>query len=335
VIVIAVGGGTAATGMDCNNADGPATDHQLYHNTIVVRSTATACIFLPWLSEDLTGPSSGTSIKQCHSNIYANYLAGASDVYRFCEGPGGAPPSANYVRTFGYNLFYLPGGKSYSGPGPYWRPWDPDDSDSPEGESYWATDTLSTTTDPFNAPSTAWDWEDVNGSGYTLPLAGDFRVTADSGFRDLGLSGSVPGAIEDTFGSPSEPPTWNDIPVGPDNPAFLFPAPDGLVTAIRIQRNTVLEMRQLVEGVLESVSKVSNGMATVATNTANYDMALPAGSRIFMMETDADIVVQLNSQTFAMLAGGCVVLGGASLNTFKVSNASTVKQAILKFMGAN
>ncbi|HEY6022318.1 MAG TPA: hypothetical protein VIY48_21410, partial [Candidatus Paceibacterota bacterium] len=37
VFVVAVGGGTAATGISCGTADGTSTDHRFYNNTIVVR----------------------------------------------------------------------------------------------------------------------------------------------------------------------------------------------------------------------------------------------------------------------------------------------------------
>ncbi len=333
VVLVTAGGGSAQTIMDCSSADGPVTDHRFYHNTIVVRSGATASILLPWLSADTTGPSSGTSIKQCHSNIYANYLAGASDVYRFVEGPGGTPSSANYVRTFGYNLFYLPGGKAFSGPGPYWRPWDPDDSDVPEGTSYWLGDQVASA-DPFNAPLDAWTWENVNNSGYDLQLDGDFRVTVESGFRAAGMDGSIPGAIEDGFVTPSPPPVWNDVPVGPENPGFSFPAPDGITAALRLRRNTYMEAAYRVDGLLESLTHVNHGMTEVVAGAANADMAVPAGSRLFMAETDSGIIVQLNGQTFTLRAGGCVALAGANLTTFKISNPSAVKSAIIRFMGA-
>ncbi len=337
VIEVVTGGGTAQTIFDMGSDDAATTDHRFHHNTIVVRLSSNASIMLPVLSDDNVAAAGG--IKHNHSNIYANYLTAGSDKYRYMDGPGGTPSSAGYSRTIGYNVFYLPGGLAYQSAanGPYWRPWDEDDVDGSGSEpDYWVTDSVSAVNNPFEDDSTSWDWD--TGTGYTLTLTGDLRVSTDSGLRAAGKDGSVPGAIEDIIGVPTDPPTWDPgsggLPLGPDAPGFLFPSPDGLTTSLRISRNTVLDVKQRVEGQLELITHCSVGHAVIATTTVAQSVNLLPDSRIYMLESDTRVTVQLNSQTFVLLAGGCMLVDGADLTTFRVTNPSTVREAILKYIGA-
>jgi hypothetical protein len=233
-------------------------------------------------------------------------------------------------------VFVNPDGHTWSSANgqPYQVPWDPDDDDSPEGVSYWPTDVImeAADADPFNDRLTPWPW---TVDGYTITLPGDLRMAEQ---RSAGQGGSVPGAIPDPIGVPSDPPVFDPgpsgLPVGPNAPAFLFDGPDGINATVHVRRNTELELHHYFDGVQEQVTRIGDGMAVVATNVANAALPILANSRAFMLESDAPVTIKMNSHQVQLLAGGCVMVDGANLQTLTVTNPSTIRTATIRYVGA-
>jgi uncharacterized repeat protein (TIGR01451 family) len=431
--------------------DGNATDHREYNNTYLTYSTAGGA-FQAWNSVDATGSTGGNATKHLHSNVHADFRASGSASYA----KGAAVASTTYDRTIGYTLFCNPNSLAYANSGPYQRPWDPDDSDSPEGTSIWATD-VSTTSDVFNGKSTPWDWENINGTGYTLTLVGDLRIKDTSNWRTMALGGGVPGAIPDSVAAgPSlsidkahlggnfqvgetgqfsftvrnvgdttatgtltlvdtlpaglsyraasgsgwvvsvssnntitatwagdvvagdvtlpliidvdvaetaRPSATNTVEVSsadagtatdtdivsvdaaastfvPGNPVstLISEAAPGfpvISASLHVRRNLELEIRQDSVGEDTGLGRLFSGLVDLPAGATDVELPMILEPTFVMLETDQALVVQINSMTFALLAGGCIALTeAAQINTFAVTNQSAFKVAHLQYCGA-
>lgn len=315
-------------GTDDNRSN---TDHEMHNNTMIC--AAGRMNFLISNGTHTTGAHANAK-KYCHSNVFVqfgspagtdSYMAGSATWDGFAW---------TGTRLLGYSLFVDTTGFDWTvATGhPYQVPWDPDDTDGGgDVTSYWPTD-VTDSVDPFNDSATAWDW-DVG--GYVIPLVGDYRLPSR---RTMAQDGGVPGAIADVINVPSDPPDGPPgdagLPVGPEAPAFLF-TPDGLTTAVRVLRNTVLEGNFQMVGAQEQITHAGVAAVVLATNVVASPMPLLANSKLFMLQTDSRVTVQVNSQTVLLNPGGCMLLDGANLVTFKVTNASTVRQPVLRYVGAN
>lgn len=170
----------AATPVSASNQLG------FYHNTVII-STVDAINSLL-----LAAPASGNyGTVDWHSNLlWIDTTAVSSPVAAVFAGGGGS--TATYAGTLGYNVILFgpnvtaleaPDDKIYVNP-----PWS-------TGGSPKTTDVVArevAQTGVFIAPTTAWNWTNINGSGYTIPLPGDFRPHV---YTAAGESASVPGAL--------------------------------------------------------------------------------------------------------------------------------------------
>jgi len=172
--------------------DGANTDHRFYNNTLVFTDAVLA--FNPVFSSLDIAPVT-SAVKHFHSNVaYLLWTAGKTFTWAAGSATG---DSTLYTRVIGYNMLYYPSSPTIAAAGWYQRPWDPDNSDSPEGTDQWATDQAITVgTDPFNDYATPKTW-DFEGSSYSMTLPGDFRIVSTGTYRTMSQSGGVPGAISD------------------------------------------------------------------------------------------------------------------------------------------
>lgn len=448
-VVVHSGAWDATHFMTLGGNDGVATDHRCYNNTFVTLSGAGAS-FYPWHSTD-SSSTGGNATKHLHSNVHADFRAAGTPRYALGNVAGS---SATYNLVMGYTLFCNPNSLTYETSGPYQVPWDPDNDDSPEGDSIWATD-VSTTTDVFTDKATPWVWANINGSGVSMTLFGDLRIKDLNGWRTMALDGGVPGAIEDpvaagpdlvvdkshssdfqvgevgTFmlevqnaGDTTQTHTvvltdvlpaglsyrassgvgWSvmvtndhtitaswegDIPPGetttalvievdvaqaafpsvtnevtlvsgatdvgsdsdiipvsaaaptfvPGNPSVLISeaAPGFPVVSIglHLQRNLELTVRQDSVGDDTGLGRFFSAIVELPAGATDVEMPMILEPTFLMLETDQDLVIQINSQTFPLLAGGCVALTEmAQVNTFAVTNQSAFKRANLQYCGA-
>lgn len=156
---------------------------EFYQNTIYINDNggSTIASMFDW------GPASGnTGTINLHSNY--GWIETTGLVTQVFAGAAGS--TATYVGTIGYNSIYF-GPSVVVGDNSgllYEAPYD-------GGVDPKATDFTQYTTaaaSVFNAPTTAWDWADINSLGYTIPLPRDLRplnrLTSSS-------TGGVPGAL--------------------------------------------------------------------------------------------------------------------------------------------
>ena len=289
--VLVLNAATAFSGIwaSFGNNDGNSTDHRFYNNTVYVKSTATGVPYI-WASLDSTGSTGGNADKQCHSNVIGHFPAALNA--RYMQGFAGVA-STTYDRVIGYTLFSVPNGNSWDAAGPYQVPWDPDDSDSPEGTSRWATDVL-TTSDVFFDKATPWSWANINGSGYSMTLAGDLRIADTSNWRTMALDGGVPGAIEDS------------VAAGPDLTIDLAHSADYIVGGI---------------GVFTIV--VSNIGDTTATATLTVTDTLPTGLTYRGSSGSGWVVLHAGQVITATYAGDLLAGGVTTTLIVTVNVAST------------
>jgi uncharacterized repeat protein (TIGR01451 family) len=155
-----------------------------YHNTVIATAGSDALGFV--LQYAATGGTADTV--NWHSNLmWLDTTAVSTPVAAVFS--GGASSDA-WQGTIGYNVIYF-GTNVASGDvtAIYTGRW-------ATGGTPKATDVVGgyeqAQTAIFGGPSAAWDWADVNDSGYTIPLPGDYRPIAH---RTAGLGGTVPGAL--------------------------------------------------------------------------------------------------------------------------------------------
>ena len=173
--------------VQLGNNDANLTNHAVTFNTFYVNIGAVGGTFAVIASTD-SSPFAPTPSKEVRNNILFWRSASAAMVFM----DGNSTSEASWTRSFGYNLLTYTSGNTWTNLHPYERPWDPDNSDTPEGTSIWTGDEESTTT-PFNALDTSWAWNFEGGAGTTFTLPHDFRVITQ--FRDNSSSGGVPGAV--------------------------------------------------------------------------------------------------------------------------------------------
>jgi len=438
--------------MSLGSNDGNTTDHRQYNNTFIMYSTATGT-FEAWNSVDTTGSTGGNATKHLHSNVHADFRA--SGTAKYARGSTGLA-STTYDRTIGYTLFCNPNSLAYANFGPYEMPWDPDNQDTPEGTSIWATD-VSTTSDVFMDKATPWPWTNINGTGYTLTLAGDFRIKNTANWRTMALGGGVPGAIQDAVAAgpdlsidkahlggnfqvgetgqfsftvrnvgdttatgtitltdtlpaglsyvgasgpgwvvsvannhtitatwagdvvagdvtlplivdvavaeAARPSATNTVQVSsadagtatdidivsvdaaastfvPGNPVstLISEAAPGfpvISASLHIRRNLELEIRQDSVGEDTGLGRLFSGLVDLPAGATDVELPMILEPTFLMLETDQNLVIQINSITFTLLAGGCIALTeAAQINTFAVTNQSAFKVAHLQYCGA-
>ena len=311
----------AFIGLGTNDANA-GVDHEVYHNTIYVETGSFDFINS---SCTLATGANAAAQKRVHSNLVTMFSAGTSN--RFMTGSATwSGTTWTGVREIVNNVFMKTGGITWTANGPYFLPWDVNNTES---ALYWPTDVVDTaSTDPYHDRLTAWDWI-VNDITITLP--GDLRL---DDHREDGKDGSVPGAIDEGFHVPSDPPDPDPgpsgLPVGPNAPAFLFDAPDGVLAALKLRRNTYLSADERFAGSVEAITHAGFAAVELLTNTSNQSLPRLDGARAIMLETDGEVRVIINGMTVDLEPRGCILIDGADLNTFRASNFSTVKSVLLR-----
>jgi hypothetical protein len=306
-------------------------DHQFYNNTVIC--TNSRLVAISAAGTNATG-ANALAHTDCYSNVVAQFTASVGSDTWFTGSSTWASIPWTGVRNIGYNIFVDPGGHSWTTAHPYQVPWDPDNIDSPEGTSYYITDVNDETSgaDPFNDFSTAWDW--IN-NGYTIQLPGDLRLVQ---YRTSGLGGTVPGAIADALSPPSDPPDPDPgpagLPIGPNAPGFLFDGPDGILTTVRLRKNTTLAASYRFDGEQEAITHAGVGGFQLAPAALLQNVPLLPATRVLIVETDKQVILQLNSVNVLLRPGGCLVVDGANLVTFKASNQDALATATLRFFEA-
>jgi uncharacterized repeat protein (TIGR01451 family) len=438
--------------LSMGSNDGDATDHRCYNNTYIAYSTMGASrAQVPWSSVDSSGSTGGDAVKHLYNNVHADFRASGSPSYAYGSATG---DDTTYDRLMGYSLFCNPNSLTYANFGPYQIPWDPDDADSPEGSATWGTD-ASTTADVFQDKATPWDWENINGSGYTMTLIGDLRIKNLNGWRSMSQSGGVPGAISDpvTVGPSLEidkahvadfqveeigtytfevrnvgdttatstltltdtlptgisyraasgagwtvsvendhtitatwtgnldaaeateplvvqvdvataafPSVTNEVTVTsadagtaadsditpvaaapsetvPGHPSVLLseaaPGFPVIAASLQLRKNRELYVRQDSTGENTGLGRLFSAFVDLPAGATDVELPMILQPTFVMLETDQDLVMQINSQTFVLRGGGCFALTEASqISTFSVSNRSAFKVARLQYCGA-
>lgn len=157
-----------------------------YYNTVVLSTTDAINSLL------LASPASGNyGTVNWHSNLlWIDTTAISSPVAAIFAGGSGS--TATYAGILGYNVILFgpnvtaleaPDDKIYVLP-----PWS-------TGGSPKTTDVVDhgvAQSSVFAAPSTAWTWSNINDSGYSIDLPGDFRPVV---YTEAGDGGSTPGAL--------------------------------------------------------------------------------------------------------------------------------------------
>jgi hypothetical protein len=334
--------------INLENNDGGNTDHRVYNNTVVDTASPVA-VGTFWISDDSSGPVSPPATKHLHSNVLASV---DSVAFTYASGNAAAAgEETNYTRVIGWTLIWL-ASSTFPAYGYYQIPWDPDGADEglPEAEDEWSTDVIATA-DPFNAISTPWAWTNINSSGYSITLAGDWRIKAINSHRSMSQTSGVPGAIMDPIGTPSTPPAWvpdqlPSVPVTPRHPGY-FLDPDkaigdpgsGVQAVLALRRNLDIEaeFRYTVGGVTDQTTKVVAGTIHLATNTASTTVPglTVAGLTKLMFEPDGDTTLVLDSHSQLIKAGGCLLVANAAgVDAVKINNPSTLKELRVHFFGS-
>lgn len=158
------------------------------------------------------GPASGNAgTVNFHSNY--GWIETTGSVTQVFAGVAGS--TATSAGTIGFNTIHF-GPSVVAGDNPgglYEAPWD-------GGIDPKATDSVAYTAAAaavFNAPTTAWDWADVNSTGITIPLPRDLRPL-------LNLTGSSTGGVP---GALPAPQTDYSVAISANT---LAPEPDATVT---------------------------------------------------------------------------------------------------------
>ena len=180
------------------NSYNPSTsdDVDINHNTIydvcTNCSTALADVFS---IQPQTNTDVGTF--KFHSNIlYQDSDKVVTPINAFLS--GGSKYTCTHTGTIGYNVIQygenITAGEMGS-KGVYSGPWDPDNSDSPEGDDVWDTDEFDVgvaASDLFLHPTTAYTWEVSSSPSRSIPILYDLRPSA---FLTAAADGGVPGAL--------------------------------------------------------------------------------------------------------------------------------------------
>lgn len=334
VIKTSAASGVAGSIVDVGSADYATTDHRVYNNTVIIALGAPGVAQL--LDATERTPVSGVPVKHLHSNVYMSLQVATA--ISFTRGNSGAT-SANWAMIIGWNVFINPNGNTYNNFGPYQKPFDPDDSDSPEGTQFWATDVNDTAADadPFQDSSSAWNWEI---GGYTIPLAGDYRMAQ---YRTSARGGGIPGAIQDTVPlDPSPPSPPSDPPIWTGDPGVIGPTKPGKLTAsgrFQARKNLGIQIDQNARTdpdtplVATTIVPASYVIAASGTQAISLGTLSPATNLI--LSADQDITLTVDSAAFLLKKGGCFLLSVGSITTLSVTNLSSVSSVTVNYFASD
>lgn len=197
----------------------PATSyHEITYNTFIFNTAST----VPRVAGCGTSAVAGAT-RIVHSNVRMRTVPHGVNEQFLLGATAWEGIAFTGTKTIGHNVFIDPiGGSTWYSYGPYQVPWDPDNSDASGEPQFYSTDVVSAI-DPFYNSSTPWTWANINGSGYSIDLPGDYRLILH---RTAGLGGTVPGAIIE---SPNILPIATDDSYAINNDAVFTQSAPGVL----------------------------------------------------------------------------------------------------------
>jgi len=286
------------------------------------------------------GSTSDTEFLSVHSNLFF-VECGSSAVSpglggNLMQGTTGA--TAGLVGTFGYNGLYLGTNISafwsaWTGPTPgisiyQFNPVYRSGVGTPSGQDIEGTDSLrksAAAADVFAAPTSSYAWTRSGGSySHTLPY--DLRPINDP---KVALDGTAPGALDFAL---TVPDPGNDAGLDPvadidSRPFFRVVPKANLQSMVRIDRNKTIghiDSRHYVTGWVydEDVGRLFK-VASGATENVNLSGVNKA--RIFVIETDTQVTLTVNTETESLdvTLDEMLILDDADVMSFKIVNGSS------------